>query len=141
LKTPLVVAVSFLLTRAFGRRTQNSADLAQVTFDTVYAASERSALPDDAWQLLDDRLYRSYYWPNWDRCHRIRETTVGLFVGRKLDPELFVRITTRDDVFASLVDIAGHSFSGNQFLKSVLKTLAHDGNQPERLHLVKRAVS
>ena len=131
---------SFLLARAFGRRSRNCADLAGLTFDTVYSFSERSALPDDAWRLLDDRLNRSYFWPNWDNCHRIRQTTVNLFVNRDLDPQSFAAITTRDDVFELLVDIAAHSFAGERYLKAVREALSHNGNQGERLRLVKRAI-
>jgi hypothetical protein len=70
---------SFLLTRAFGRRTQNCTDLVVFAFDKVTRPRSVRALPDDAWRLLDDRLYRSY-WPNRDRCKRIRQTTGDLFV-------------------------------------------------------------
>ena len=81
--------LSFLLARAFGRRTRNCADLVRITFDKVYTATERAALPDEAWRLLDDRLYRSYLWPSWDRCQRIRQSTVDLFVNKELDPQSF----------------------------------------------------
>lgn len=133
---------SFLLARAFGRRTRNCADLVQLGFDMVYADAERSALSDEAWRLLDDRLHRSYFWPNWDdRCKRIRQTTVDLFVNRELDPQSFTRITARDDVFAHLVDIAAYSYSGQRYLSSVRDDwLSHHGNQSERLHIVRRAM-
>ena len=131
---------TFLLTRAFGPRTRSSAELIQLAFDTVYAAVERSTLPEDAWRLLDHRLYRSYLWPNWDRCLRIRQTTVAAFVERGLDGAAFARITGRDDVFALLVELAAFSFRGQQYLKSIKDSLAHDDNQRERLRMVERAL-
>jgi hypothetical protein len=67
-------------------------------------------------------------------------TMVDVFVDRELDPQSFGTITTRDDVFALLVEIAADSFSGRRLLKSVRDTLAHEGNQRERLRLVKQAV-
>jgi hypothetical protein len=130
---------SFLLTRAFGRRTRSSAELIQCAFDTVYMATERSVLPDDAWRLLDDRLYRSYFWPNWDRCQRIRQTTVDLFVDRGLEPRDFVEITVRDDIFSLLVDVAAHSYGGRRYLRWVRDWLFHDGAKAERLRTVERA--
>jgi hypothetical protein len=131
---------SFLLARAFGRRTRNCADLIQLCFDKVYSAAERSMLPDEAWYILDSRLHRSYFWPNWDRCERIRQTTVDLFVNRKLNPRSFVSITARDDIFALMVEIAASSYSGQRYLKSVRDSLSDDGDQRERLRLVKRAL-
>lgn len=130
---------TFLLTRAFGPRTRNSAELIQLTFDFVYTTVERSTLPEDAWWLLNHRLYRSYLWPNWDRCLRIRQSTVASFVERDLDATSFTKITDRDDVFSLLVEIAAASFRGQRYLKSVKDRLAHD-DQRVRLRIVKRAL-
>ena len=129
---------TFLLTRAFGPSTRGSAELIQLAFDTVYAAVELSTLPEDAWRLLDPRLYWSYLWPNWDRCLRIRQTTVAAFVERGLDRAAFARITGRDEVFSLLVELATFSSSGRKYLKSVKDRLARDADQPERLRLVQR---
>ena len=65
---------------------------------------------------------------------------VDVFVDRELDPQSFGTITTRDNVFALLVEIGANSFSDRRLLKSVRDTLAHEGNQRERLRLVKQAV-
>jgi hypothetical protein len=130
----------FLLARAYGTSTRSSAELIQLTFDTVYTAVERSELPEDAWQLIDRRLYWSYFWPNWDRCLRIRHTTVAAFVERDLDWEAFATITERDDVFAQLVELAARSFSGRQYLKSVKNRLAHDDDQRKRRGVIMRAL-
>lgn len=121
--TKCLYLMTFLLARAFGRRIRNCADLVRVAFDEVYAATERSALPDDAWRLLDHRLYQSFLWPTWDRCARIRQTTVNLFVNKGLDQRSFVQITSRDDIFELLVEIAAESYSGPRYLNSI-KTLS-----------------
>ncbi|WP_441255822.1 GAP1-N1 domain-containing protein [Tardiphaga sp. 285_C5_N1_2] len=131
---------SFLLTRAFGRRTRKHAELVQLSFDTVFASVQQSALPDEAWRLLDDRLYRSYFWPSWDRNPRITQTTVDLYVDNDLDPGAFVRITAHDGVFALLVDVAARSFRGQRYLKSARDRLSHDGRQSERLRIIKQAI-
>ena len=59
--TPLTspYLASFLLVRALGRRTTNSVELVQATFDVVYDAAEKQTLPEDAWKILDPRLDRS----------------------------------------------------------------------------------
>lgn len=131
---------SFLLARAFGRRTLSSAELLQLCFDAVYYETEHASLPDDAWLLLDGRLYRSYFWPIWDRCERIRQTTVSLFVDRNIDPRCFINITWRDEVFELLVRAAGYSYSGQQYLKSVREQLIGDASAHERLRAVNRAL-
>jgi hypothetical protein len=131
---------SFLLTRAFGRRTRKHAELVQLSFDTIFASVERSALPDDAWRLLDDRLHRSYFWPSWDRSPRITQTTVDLYVDNDLDPGAFVRITAHNGVFALLVDATARSFRGQRYLKSARDQLTQDERQSERLRIIKRAI-
>jgi len=97
-------------------------------------------LAEDAWRLLDHSLYRSYFWPNWDRCLRIRQTTIEAFVGRGLDAAAFARITGRDDVFALLVEIAASSFRGQQYLRLVKDLLLQDDNRHERPRIVRRAL-
>lgn len=96
--------------------------------------------PASTRRLLDHHLYRSYFWPNWDRGLRIRHTTVAAFVERGLDREGFPRITRRDDVFALLVELATLSFGGRRYLKSVGDRLALDDNQQDRLRVIKRAL-
>jgi len=131
---------SYLLARAFGRRTRNCADLVRIAFDKVYEAAERSAVPDDAWQLLDNRLYQSFFRPNWDRCARIRQTTVGLFINRELDQRSFLHITSRDDIFELLVKFAADSYSGRKYLNSVRSRLLNDGNCQVRMRTIESAI-
>jgi hypothetical protein len=51
--TPLTspYLASFLLVRALGRRTTNSVELVQATFDVVYDAAEKRTLPEGAWKF------------------------------------------------------------------------------------------
>jgi hypothetical protein len=137
---PSPYMASFLMSRAFGRRSLNSAELVQSSFDTVYTAAERGSLPGDAWQLLDHRLQRSFWWPYWDKCIRIRHTVVSMYVDRGIDAASFLKITERDDVFAALIDVVADSFSGQRYLKSIRDRLTDRGIGDERLRLVKRAL-
>jgi len=131
---------SFLLVRALARRSLNGAELIQSSFDTVYAAAERRSLPGEAWQLLDSRLQRSFWWPNWDKCIRIRHTVVDMYVDREIDAASFLKITDRDDVFAELIDVAADSYRGQQYLKSIRDRLTERGIGDERLRAVRRAL-
>jgi GTPase-associated protein 1, N-terminal domain type 1 len=131
---------SFLLVRAFGRRSHNSAELTQLSFDTIYAAAMRESLPLDAWQLLDPRLQRSIWWPNWDKCIRIRHTVADMYVDREIDAASFLSITGSDDAFAELIDVAADSYRGQRYLKSVRDWLSDRGIGGERLRAIKRAL-
>jgi hypothetical protein len=142
LSTPMISAflASFLLVRALGRRTMNSVDLVQATFDIVYDAAEKRTLPDDAWRLLDRRLDRSYWWHDWDKCIRIRHTVVGMYFDRGIEPLSFARITSRDDVFAELISALSEKFGSQRYLKALRDRLSDAGMGGERLRIVKHAI-
>ncbi|QQO19092.1 hypothetical protein JJB98_03775 [Bradyrhizobium diazoefficiens] len=131
---------SFLLARSLGRSTFDSAGLVESSFDPVYAAAERGSLPADAWQLLDYRLNRSFWWPNWDKCVRIRQTIAGMYLDREIDAASFLRVTERDDIFTALVDVVANGYGGQRYLKSVRDRLTEHGIASERLRVVKRAL-
>lgn len=131
---------SFLLARAFGRRSRSSAELVQSTFDLVYTTVEGASLADDAWQLLDHRLYRSYWWPSWDKCRRILQTTVDMYMDRQIDASFFLKITARDNVFAALVDTVANNYGGQRYLRSIKDRLTDSGGDVERIRLVTRAL-
>lgn len=131
---------AFLMTRAFSGRSSNAVDLVQASFDTIYQAVERSEAPDDAWNMLEQRLYHSYWWPNWDRCFRIRQTTVGLYLHYNVGASRFVKITKRDDVFAELVGNLADAIGGRRYLRSVRDVLLETGANDFRLHAVKHAL-
>jgi hypothetical protein len=139
-RVPNTYLASFLLARSLGRRTLDSAGLVESSFDTVYAAAERGSLPMDAWQLLDHRLHRSFWWPNWDKCVRIRQTIASMYLDREIDAASFLKVTERDDIFAALVDVVANSYGGQRYLKSVRDRLAEHGLASERLRVVKRAL-
>lgn len=143
LSTPTMGAylASFLLVRALGRRTMNSVDLVQATFDIVYDAAEKRTLPDDAWRLLDRRLDRSYRWHDWDKCIRIRHTVVSNYFDRRIDALAFVRITGRDHVFAELIEALSEKFGSRRYLKAIRDGMGENGMYSERLSIVQRAIS
>jgi hypothetical protein len=131
---------SFLLVRAFGRRSLNSAELTQLSFDAVYAAAGRRSVPADAWQLLDPRLQRSIWWSNWDKCLRIRHTVADMFVDREIDATSFLKITESDDIFVELINVVADSYRGQRYLKSVRDHLTDRDIGGERLRAVKRVL-
>jgi hypothetical protein len=140
--TPLTspYLASFLLVRALGRRTTNSVELVQATFDVVYDAAEKRTLPEDAWKILDRRLDRSYWWHDWDKCVRIRHTVVSMYLDRGIDALAFVRITGRDDVFAELIGALSEKFGSQRYLKAIRNRMGDAGIGSERLRIVKHAI-
>jgi hypothetical protein len=131
---------SFLLVRALGRRTTNSVDLVQATFDVVYDAAEKRTLPEDAWKILDRRLDRSYWWHDWDKCVRIRHTVVSMYLDRGIDALAFARITGRDDVFAELIGALSEKFGSQRYLKAIRNRMGDAAIGGERLRIVKNAI-
>ncbi|MCK1538241.1 MULTISPECIES: hypothetical protein [unclassified Bradyrhizobium] len=131
---------SFLLIRGLGRRTLQSVDLVQATFDVVYDAAEKRILPDDAWRILDRRLDRSYWWEDWDRCVRIRHTVVSMYLDRGIDALAFVRITERDDFFVALISALSEKYGSQRYLKWMRNRMGDAGIDGERLRVVKHAI-
>lgn len=142
LSTPLRNAylASFLLVRALGRRTMNSVELVQATFDVVYDAAEQRTLPEDAWRILDRRLDRSYWWYDWDKCVRIRHTVVKMYLDRGIDALAFVAITARDDIFFELIAALSEKFGSQRYLKAIRNRMSDAGMGGERLRIVKHAI-
>ncbi|WP_316175076.1 hypothetical protein [Bradyrhizobium sp. SZCCHNRI1073] len=142
LSAPLTNAylASFLLVRALGRRTKNSVELVQATFDVVYGAAESRTLPDEAWRILDRRLDRSYSWPNWDTCVRIRHTVASMYLDRGIDALAFVTITARDEVFLQLIGALSEKFGSQRYLKAIRNRMGDAGIGGERLRIVKHAI-
>ncbi|WP_453955768.1 GAP1-N1 domain-containing protein [Bradyrhizobium diazoefficiens] len=131
---------SFLLVRALGRRTMNSVELVQSTFDVVYDAAEQRTLPEDAWRILDRRLDRSYWWHDWDKCVRLRHTVVNMYLDRGIDALAFVAITARDDVFFELIAALSEKFGSQRYLKAIRNRMVDAGMGGERLRIVKHAI-
>lgn len=143
LSAPLTNAylASFLLVRALGKRTMNTVELVQATFDVVYGAAENRTLPDDAWRILDRRLDRSYWWHDWDKCVRIRHTVASMYLDRGIDALAFVTITARDDVFLELIGALSEKFGGRRYLKAIQNRMGDAGIGGERLRIVKHAIT
>ena len=90
---------AYLLARALGRRSRSAADLARVSFDTVYRLMAGNRLPYEAWRLVEPRLPRAKLLFEWDQCERLRRAIVRLFVKRRLDSFSFLQLTEDDKVF------------------------------------------
>jgi hypothetical protein len=112
----------------------------QATFDIVYDAAEKRALPDDAWRMLDHRLDRSYWWEDWDKCVRIRHTVVSMYLDRGIDALAFMRITERDDFFAALIGALAEKCGSQRYLKRMRSRMADAGIRGDRLGIVKHAI-
>lgn len=141
--TPLTspYLASFLLVRALGRRTMNSAELVQATFDIAYDAAESRTLPEDAWKILDRRLDRSFWWPDRDKCARIRHSVASMYLDRGIDALAFVKITGRDDVFAELIGALSEKSGSRRYLKAIRNRMGDAGIGGERLRMVEHAIT
>ena len=131
---------AYLLARALGYCSRNQAELIAHVFDTVYFAAFRSKLTDEAWKVVEPSLPWVMPWSDWDRCQRLRNAVVDVFVDRDLWPKAFCRITEDDELFAQLAEIAGEDWRGRRFLKKVRQALEETAsNEPsKRLEIIKQ---
>ena len=120
---------SYLLSRAFGQRSNNPGELAQISFESIHKAASMGRLPEDAWKLLENKLPWSRNWLYWDRCARIRAAVGDLFVERKLSPESFSRIADDDQLFAKTSQAVVGRHGGRAFLRRVYRCLKDAGTQ------------
>jgi hypothetical protein len=110
---------TYLLARALGWRSRSPAELVRYGFDAAYDALSRDRLPGDAWRLLEDRLPWVLPFVAWDRCLRVRNAVVGLFVERNLPPSAFARISDDDAYFAHLAHAMARTYRGRSYLGRV----------------------
>jgi len=126
---------AFLLARALGGRSRNQADLAEWSFDPLYHALSHDRLPEEAWRLLEAQLPWVFSWLTWDRCLRVRDAVIDMFVDRNLSATQFVRLTKDDNVFADLAKSAARNYRGRKFLVYVRYEVAQT-NVAERKKLL-----
>jgi hypothetical protein len=69
-------------------------------------------------------------WQEWDRCARVRQTVVDRFIEFDLDPRQFAVVTDDDPLWLGLIDLAGRTGRGRQYLERVRQALV--GEQDER---------
>ncbi|OQS34642.1 hypothetical protein B0T40_15065 [Chromobacterium haemolyticum] len=120
---------AYFLSRALGSRSRNAAELAELGFNTTYMAAASNRLSDEAWRLLEPRLPLSFFWFEWDQCHRIRSGVVDLFIERDLPPNAFARLSMDDQLFMSLADTAVRRKKGRQYLKRVLEAMKSESKK------------
>lgn len=131
---------AYLLCRALGNRSRNPGELARFGFEPTYRAVECNSLPDDSWRALEPRLPWSMFWFGRDRCPRLRVAVVDLFTDRYLAPEIFVGLVESDELFLQLVEMAGQSRKGREYLEMVCSVAKNNSDRPfgYRFNKVKR---
>jgi hypothetical protein len=130
---------SYLLARAFGYRSGSQVSLVEYAFDEVYFTALNGRLSKGAWELLDRKLPRSWFF-EWDYCQRLRDAIVSTYVNRDLPADSFAKITRDNCLFEDLVRIAAENSRGRKYLKRVLGALIRDGGADVRVRSIERAV-
>jgi hypothetical protein len=114
-------------------------DLIEFAFDEIYFAAFNKRLAEEAWQLLERSLPRSWS-ADWDHCQRLRDAVTDMFVNRDLAPEGFTRITRDNSLFSELSRLAAHNSRGRKYLKRVLRFLKDSGGSDSRTRIVEDAI-
>ncbi len=123
---------AYLLCRAFGTRSRNAAELAQIGFESTYRAAESNCLSSNSWKALERRLPWSLFWFDWDRCPRLRAGIVALFVGQDLSPQVFAHIVHDDGLFAEIAKATEREVHGRDFLERTYWELKNEtGNRSD----------
>ena len=130
---------AYLLARALGHRSRSQAELIEFTLDDVYFPAQRSMLSTEAWNTIEPKLPRSWFF-DWDYCQRIRERIVEVFIDRELSAENFARVTHDDDLFSDLVTLAERSGKGRKLLKKALKFLTAHAGSSRRIEALRAAL-
>lgn len=121
---------AFLLARAIGHSSRSQAELIRFGYTTLHRALQQRRLPGDVELMITSRLDWGG-WFSWDNCLRLRETVVGRFVDRHLDPEIFGRLTDDADLAILLIDEAAHTGRGRRYLSDVRKLIM--GSEDHRI--------
>ena len=134
---------AYLLTRAFGTRSRNAAELAQLGFEATHMAAASDRLPNEAWQLLERRLPSSIFSFEWDRCRRIRAGVANLFVDRDLKPQIFARIAEDNKLFMGLAAAAARKRRGRRYLKRVRRAMKKEPQSEfaVRIHWIEKLLT
>jgi hypothetical protein len=111
--------LAYLLALALARPGAGCEPLFEKSFESVHADISASLLPHDAFDVISRFLPDLYWWERWDTCHRLRVAVVEAYVRAELDPQSFRRLTTNEELFERLVDIATEAKSGRRFLSRV----------------------
>lgn len=138
---PPVFLSTYLLSRAFGERTGNEGELAQVAFETTYKAAEADQLSESAVRLLHSSL--PWHWQERDLCLRILRSVRDLFVFNELPPEVFAHIAKDDKLFAELAVVVARRVRGRRFLKCVRRWMKENDSAQydKRIRIIKGLIS
>jgi len=133
-----IYLMAYLFSRALGWTSRNSDDLISRSFDTVYCATLKNSINDDAWGLLNARLPDAGWFDSWDRCKRLRHAVSELFIHRNLPAKMFGQLSENDKIFSEIASIESHLYKGNHYLKEVRKALSSDDSHQfsERIHIL-----
>ena len=111
--------LTYLLALALARPGPGCEPLFEKAFESVHADISASRLPRDALNTISRFLPDLQWWEQWDTSRRLRVAIVAAYIRAELDPQSFRRLTTNDELFERLVDVAAEEKSGWRFLSRV----------------------
>ncbi|MEO8057801.1 MAG: hypothetical protein ABI671_05710 [Burkholderiales bacterium] len=127
---------SYMFARALGTVSRSCAELVEVSFDEIYAATATDSIPSAAWDMLDVRLPQPGPWAKWDRCMQLRQGIAELYVRQRLNPSSFATLGN-DHVFKLLVRAVARERNGRSYLRDVRYQLDRDGQRwASRIELI-----
>ena len=110
---------AYLLARALGNTSNNSAELTLYGFQKTDEAAAASRLSYSSWGQLERRLPWPMFWQDWDKCYRLRKGVAEKCLEENWSSNVFINLTREDEVFAILVAFVDHSYRGRQYLREI----------------------
>lgn len=117
---------AYAFARALGRSSRSIGELLQMTFEPLHAAVSNSALSDDDWRLIEQRLSWVSDDKRWNRAGRLRNAVASAYLDRHLWPRGFAWMAADNNVFFALMEETADRWGGKRFLKSVEESLEQE---------------
>jgi hypothetical protein len=117
---------AYAFARALGRSSRSIGELLQMTFEPLHAAVSNSALSDDDWRLIEQRLSWVSDDKRWNRAGRLRNAVASAYLDRHLWPRGFAWMAADNNVFIALMEDTADRWGGKRFLKTVEESLEQE---------------
>ncbi|MDP1671730.1 MAG: hypothetical protein Q8L65_01270, partial [Burkholderiales bacterium] len=127
--TDAIYLACYLLARALGTASRNTASLVELSFSKVYKEAASNRIEPDAWRLIDSRLPRPYSWQEWNRCQQLCYGIAQVYVRRGLPPSSFAKLGNSDADFAEIAGAAAKEWHGKSYLREVRQFLNENGGR------------
>jgi len=110
----------FLLKLALHKPVPGCEPLFEIAFDRVHSDLKYSKFDSEQTSQLLQYLPNLGWFKNWDNCLRLRVGIVDTYVRCNLNPNSFKQLTANKDLHKELLELAGETKAGRNYLKKLI---------------------